>query len=271
MALYGAAMALIENHMRKLFSYHIVSQLGYMVAALALGSEMGIDGSAAHAFQNILYKGTLFMCTGAVVYATGKEKISQLGGLRKDMPVTSLCFLTASLAIAGFPLLNGFVSKGLIMNSMAESGAALAELLLMIASIGTFLSITLKVNYFVFFGAAETITEADEGKVPVNMKVAMVIGALACVFFGLFPQAIYHLVPYGTDGHAYTMDHITQSLELFAGAGLVFVMMIEHMKPKEKITLDTDWFYRKPMKALILGLSIGISMLFQIFHSGHFI
>lgn len=255
MAIWGACMALIENDLRRLFAYHIISQVGYMVASLAIGGEIGIDGAAAHAFNHILYKGTLLMCAGAVIKATGRRKISQLGGLAKKMPVTAICFLTASMAIAGFPLLNGFVSKSLIMSAAAESGAHWAEILLMIASVGTLMSVTLKINYFVFFGKSDITVDADEKALPVNMKIAMVIGASSCVITGIMPKLIYGITPYGTDGHPFTVDHVTQYVQLFAAAAAAFVMYIEHMKPKEKITLDTDWFYRKPFKILILWIS----------------
>lgn len=255
MAVWGACMALIENDLRRLFAYHIISQVGYMVASLAIGGETGIDGAAAHAFNNILYKGTLLMCAGAVIKATGKRKISQLSGLAKKMPVAAGCFLIASMAIAGFPLLNGFVSKSLVMNAVAGSGVHWAELLLMVASIGTLMSVTLKINYFVFFGKSDVETEADERSLPLNMKLAMVMGASACVIIGLVPKLLYGITPYQTDGHPFTVDHVTQYVQLFAAAAIAFVMYIEHMKPKEKITLDTDWFYRKPLKFAVAWLS----------------
>lgn len=251
MAVWGACMALIENDLRRLFAYHIISQVGYMVAALAIGSHTGIDGAAAHAFNNILYKGTLLMCAGTVISLTGKRKISQLGGLARKLPVTSICFLTASMAIAGFPLLNGFASKSLIMNAAAESGYYWAELLLMIASIGTLMSVTLKINYFVFFGKSDIELDVNEKDVPLGRRVAMLMGTAGCIIIGVFPNLLYSLTPYGIDGHPFTVDHITQYAELFAAAAVAFVMYIKHMKPKEKITLDTDWFYRKPLKAFI--------------------
>ena len=255
MAVWGACMALIENDLRRLFSYHIISQLGYMVAALAIGGASGIDGASAHLFNNILYKGTLFMCSGVLIAATGKRKISELGGLGKKMPITSTCFLIASMAIAGFPLLNGFVSKSVVMNTVAESGFHWAELLLMLASVGTLMSITLKINYFVFWGKTDNNLDVNESVVPVNRKIAMILGAFGCIITGVFPGIVYGLSPFGTDGHPFTVDHITQYIQLFAGAIIVFVMYIEHMMPKEKITLDTDWFYRVPLKHCVLGLS----------------
>ena len=121
MAIFGASMALIENDLRRLFSYHIVSQLGYIVAAAAVGGALGIDGAAAHTFNNILYKGVLFMCCGAVITATGKRKISQLGGLAKKMPLTAGCFLIASLAITGFPLPDSLTSS---YSALFETGTA---------------------------------------------------------------------------------------------------------------------------------------------------
>ena len=267
MAIYGASMALIENDLRRLFSYHIVSQLGYIVAAAAVGGALGIDGAAAHTFNNILYKGVLFMCCGAVITATGKRRISDLSGLYRKMPLTSICFLIASLSIAGFPLLNGFVSKSLIMNAMAEGGYHAAEILLMVASVGTLLSIALKVNYFVFFGKADGCTERNtvlEVKpVPLNMKIAMVMGTAGCVIIGVMPDLLYGLTPFGSDGHPFTVDHVTQYIELFAAATLAFVMYIRHMAPHVAITLDFDWFYRKPLAAAVRWTSGAVSGLFE--------
>lgn len=266
MAVWGVCMALLENDLRRLLSYHIISQVGYMIASLAIGGETGIDGASAHAFNHILYKGTLLMCAGAVIKVTGKRKISQLGGLASKMPVTAICFLISSMAIAGFPLLNGFVSKSLIMNAAAESGFHWAELLLMLASIGTFMSVTLKINYFVFFGKEEheqgqdrelsaDIAEISERTLPINMKIAMIIGATACIITGVLPNLVYGLTPYQTDGHPFTADHVTQYIQLFAAAAIAFVMYVKHMKPAQKITLDTDWFYRKPLKYAFLWSS----------------
>ena len=266
MALCGACMALLENNLRRLLAYHIVSQVGYMVAAVALGGALGIDGAAAHAFNNILYKGTLLMCAGTVISVTGKQKISQMGGLGRKMPLTAGCFLIASLAIAGFPLFSGFVSKSLIMNAAAESGLHWPELLLMVASAGTLLSITLKINYFVFWGKTDSPdlsltsegAEVSEASVPLSRKAAMVLGAAGCILCGLMPDLVYGLTPYGSDGHPFTVDHVTQYMELFAGATMAFLMYLSHMKPHEQITLDADWLYRKPLKAAVGRLAVAV-------------
>jgi len=261
MALFGACMALMENDLRRLFAYHIVSQVGYMVASLAFGGAVGVDGAAAHAFNNILYKGTLLMCAGTIIEVTGKRKISELGGLGRKMPLTAACFLTASMAIAGFPLLNGFVSKSLIMNAAAESGIHWAELGLMVASIGTLMSVTLKINYFVFWGKSDVSLNANEQTVPVFRKIAMVMAAIGCFVCGVLPNFVYGLTPFMSDGHPFTVDHVTQYMELFAAAGIAFLMYLDHMRPHDELSLDIDWLYRKPLPALIGCLSAGFDKL----------
>ena len=150
------------------------------------------------------------------------------------MPIRATCFAIASMAIAGFPLLNGFVSKSVVMNTVDESGCDLAELLLMLACVGTLMSITLKINYFVFWGKSDNNLEVNESMVPLNRKIAMILGAAGCVITGLFPGIVYGLSPFGTDGHPFTVDHITQYVQLFAGAIIVFVMYLEHMMQKAK-------------------------------------
>lgn len=292
MALFGALMALLENDLRRLFSYHIISQLGYMVVSLALGTELGVDGAVAHVFGNIVYKGTLFMCAGVIIAATGKRKITEMGGLARSMPVTAVCMGIASLAICGFPLFSGFVSKGLIMNAIAESGRPAVEILMLIASVGTLLSVGLKVNYFVFFakpqttGAAHTagaapaagsvhaqpyfaetvprVTDVQPELVPRNMRLAMLLGAAGCVVTGVFPQIMQGVTPCLSDGHPYTVDHITQYLELFAAAAIAFVMYLSHMAPHAGITLDADWFYRRPLNQMVMAAATACETCFDI-------
>jgi len=104
MALYGVVYAILENDIRRLLAYHIVSQVGFMVAGVGMGSELALNGSTAHAYSHILYKSLLFMGAGAVIYATGKRKLSDLGGLYKKMPWVTLFFAIAAFSISGVPL-----------------------------------------------------------------------------------------------------------------------------------------------------------------------
>lgn len=261
MAVLAACMALIENDLRRLLSYHIISQLGMMVAALGTGEAAGIDGATLHAAFNILYKGVLLMAAGAVITVTGKRKISDLGGLAKKLPVTAGCFLIASLSIAGMPFLNGFASKALIMESL--HGHVVGYWLVMLAGVGTWLSITLKINYFVFFGKTEK--DVPCGKVPVYMDIAMVIGAALCLLTGLFPDFCYSLMPGATMAHPFTLEHILEYLGLFIGGTVPFVMLLPMMAPHDMLSLDFDWFYRRWIPRLLMGLSKYVYWFFEQF------
>lgn len=268
MAIYGILMALLENDLRRLFCYHIISQLGYIVASLAMGPGYGIDGAAAHTFNNIMYKGTLLMCAGAVLYATGRRKISELGGLGRQMPLTAVCFLIASFAISGMPFLNGFASKALVMHAVSEGGYDLVSFLLTTASVGTWMSIALKINYFVFFGkpvSGKPFPAKELKPVPVNMKIGMVLGAAACTITGVMPKLVYNLTPGMTDGHPFTLEHIVEYLVLFAGGTVIFFLFIKKMKVHDQLSLDFDWFYRVALDRFILWLSTAIHGIFIFF------
>ena len=253
MALYGVLMAFLENDLRRLFSYHIMSQLGYMVASLAIGGAWGVDGAAAHAFNNIFYKGVLMMCSGAVIMATGKRKITELGGLREKMPITAWVFLIASLSIAGIPFLNGFASKAVVMHAVNANGREIAGLLLTVTSIGTWLSVALKVNWFVFFGKPRS--EFVVKPIPVSMKIGMILGASGCVLIGVYPSLLYRIMPYHIDVHPFSFSHVLEYLVLFAGATLVFWIFRIKMLPHDELSLDFDWFFRKPLARLVSATS----------------
>lgn len=257
MALYGVLMALLENDLRRLFSYHIMSQLGYMVAALAIGGAWGIDGASSHAFNHILYKGVLMMCSGAVIMATGKRKITELGGLRKKMPITAWTFLIASLSIAGMPFLNGFASKSIIMHAVNLSGHETTALLLTVTSIGTWLSVVLKVNWFVFFGKARS--EFEVKPIPMSMKIGMILGASGCIILGVYPSLLYRIMPYKISVNPFNISHIAEYIILFAGATLVFWIFRVKMLPHDELSLDFDWFFRKPLAKLINCVSLGLN------------
>ncbi len=266
MAVFGACMALIENDLRRLLSYHIVSQLGMMVAGLGTGLAAGIDGAALHAAFNILYKGVLLMAAGAIFVATGKRKITEMGGLAKQMPLTAGCFFVASLAIAGMPFLNGFASKALIMEALHEGHFTIGYWLVMIAGVGTWLSITMKINWFVFFGKGAGHDhgehEAQIKKVPLYMSIAMVLGTALCIITGVMPDMFYALMPNQTMAHPFTAEHILEYIGLFIGASIPFVMLLPKMAPHDYLTLDFDWIYRKPLATVVFGLSAGVHKFF---------
>lgn len=244
MAIYGVIYAVLENDCRRLLAYHIVSQVGYMVAAVGIGSQLALNGASAHAFAHILYKGLLFMGAGAVIYVTGRRKLTELGGLYKTMPITLGLYMVGALSISAFPLFSGFVSKSMVVAAAEQDHRELITLMLILASSGTFLHTGLKLPYYMFFG--KPAPGAPVGKEPpANMLIAMAIAALACVAIGLFPGILYQLLPYPVQFEPYTASHITTSLSMLIFTALGFVIFLKHLDPEDTLSLDSDWFYRK--------------------------
>jgi multicomponent Na+:H+ antiporter subunit D len=248
MALYGVIYTLVENDCRRLLSYHIVSQVGYMVAGVGLGTELAQNGAGAHAFTNILYKGLLLMAAGAVIQVTGKRKLTELGGLYRSMPLTLILYMVGALSISAFPLFSGFVSKSLVLAAAGQDHRVLVSLMLTMAAAGTFLSIGLKLPYQMFFGR-DVGLKAEEP--PSNMLVAMGLAAFLCIAIGVVPGLLYGLLPYPVAFEPYTGEHVTGSLNLLLFTALGFWLLHKRLDPQARISLDTDWFYRKGARGFL--------------------
>ena len=249
MAVYGVIYAIIEKDIRRLLSYHIVSQVGYMVCAVGLGSEMALNGAGAHAFCHIIYKAVLFMGMGAVIQVTGRRNILDLKGrnLYRKMPITLVLYMVGAFSISAVPLFNGFVSKTMIVAAAGYGHRPVIELMLHLASVGTFLSVGLKLPWGVWFGKPDGSEDeiADVKEPPLNMQIGMGLGALLCVITGIFPQTLYKLLPYEVHFHPYAPSHVVASLQLLLLTLAGFCIYIDKlMAGKKSISLDTDWFYR---------------------------
>ena len=242
MALYGAVYAILENDIRRVLAYGIISQVGYMVAAVGMGSNLALNGAAAHAFSHILYKGLLMMATGSVILMTGRRKMTELGGLYKSMPITLFFYTVGALSIAGFPLFSGFVSKSMIISAAGESHHQTVMTLLTVVSCGTFLYTGLKLPYFVFFGKEAKIVAADP---PSNMRWGMGFAAVLCFLIGIWPNLLYRFLPFSADYHPYTLAHLSSALQMLFLTALLFFLLIRIFKPSPIISVDTDWLYRK--------------------------
>jgi len=259
MALYGVVFAVMENNLRRLLSYHIVSQVGYMVCGIGIGTALALNGAVAHAVCHILYKGLLFMAVGAVAYRTGRERLSDLGGLRATMPATLALYMVGALSISGAPLFNGFVSKSMVYAAAAADHRAFAAALLIVAAVGTFLSVALKLPFFTW-GPGPVQVRATEA--PASMLVAMGAAATLCVFLGVAPGWLYARLPFGPVDYApYTAAHVFENLLVMAGSGLAFALLRRRMQPHATHTLDTDQAYRIPAVWLQQGLSVALDRL----------
>lgn len=247
MVFYGIVYALLENDMRRILAYSIVNQVGFMIAGIGIGTEMALNGAAAHAFTHIIYKALLLMSAGAVLAATGRRKCSELGGLFHSMPLTTLCGTIGALAISSFPLTSGFVSKSMVTQAAIDGHLLWVWLLLAAASAGVFLHAGIKFPWFVFFQKDSGLRPRDP---PASMRWAMIVFAFLCVALGVWPEPLYRLLPYAVDYVPYTAAHVLTQLQLLLFSGLAFFVMLPWLKRTPTLTLDADWSYRMLLPAL---------------------
>lgn len=248
----GAAMtafpifyAVIENDLRRVLAYSLNNQLGFMVVGIGIGTELSLNGTASHAFAHILYKALLFMSMGAVLLRVGTIKGSELGGLYKSMPWTTVFCIVGAASISGFPLFSGFVTKSMILSAAGEGGFLIAWVVLLFASAGVFHHSGIKIPYFAFF-AHDSGKRCEEA--PANMLVAMGATAFLCVGLGVYPDPLYSLLPYPVDYQPYTGSHVLAQLQLLLFSALAFsVLMRTGIYPPElrSVNLDFDWVYRR--------------------------
>ena len=243
--------AVIENDLRRVLAYSLNNQLGFMVAGIGVGSQLSLNGTAAHAFCHIIYKALLFMSMGAVLHRTGTIKGSELGGLYKSMPWTAGFCIVGAASISAFPLFSDFVSKSLILSAVAEEGYFVPWLVLLFASAGVFHHSGIKIPFFAFF-AHDSGIRAKEA--PGNMLAAMAIAAVLCIGIGVYPAPLYALLPFEVDYRPYTAEHVVTQLQLLLFSALAFTWLMRRgLYPPElrSVNLDSDWVYRRALPRLI--------------------
>lgn len=184
-------MALVQHDLRKLLSYHAVSQVGYMFLGIGTGIPVGIAGGLFHMLNHAIYKCCLFLGGGAVEKKTGETELDKLGGLVTKMPITFICTLVAALSISGIPPFNGFVSKWMVYQGTIQTGGKLFPIFLVAALIGSALTLAsfMKFIHSIFF--AEKSKEVGEVKEAESwMTTPMLILAALCIVFGVFANQI---------------------------------------------------------------------------------
>jgi multicomponent Na+:H+ antiporter subunit D len=260
MAIYGAAFAVLENDIRRLLAYHIVSQVGFMVCGVGMGALTGdpqadkiaslaLNGTTAHAVSHILYKGLLLMSAGAVVYATGKRKLTELGGLWRHMPLTLLLCMIGAFSISGVPLWNGFVSKSMVISAAGYGDRVAIEWMLTGASIGTFLHTGLKLPWFVFFGEDRGVRPARP--VPWNMTAAMILAAILCTVTGVVPDLLYRFLPFAATYEPFTLAHVLESTQLLLATALAFFLLLPMLGGEPVVLRDAGLLYRLAGRAVV--------------------
>ncbi|AQQ66736.1 Na(+)/H(+) antiporter subunit D [Microbulbifer agarilyticus] len=254
MACFPIFYAVIENDLRRVLAYSLINQLGFMVVGIGIGTSLAINGAVAHAFNDVIFKGLLFMSMGAVLHVTGKINGSELGGLYKKMPKTTVLCIIGAASISAFPLFSGFVSKSMVMSAAIKNGYDWVWLILLFASAGVFHHAGIKIPYFAFFAHDAKLPAREP---PVNMLIAMSIAAALCLIIGIYPQALYNLLPYEISYTPYDVTHVLTQLQLLFFSALAFVWLnLRHLYPPElpSVNLDVEWVYRRLVPDAMRGL-----------------
>ena len=239
--------AVIENDLRRVLAYSLINQLGFMVVGIGIGTELALNGAVAHAFNDVIFKGLLMMSMGAVLHVTGEMRGSELGGLYKKMPKTTILCMVGAASISAFPLFSGFVSKSMVVTAAIEEGYSFIWLALLFASAGVFHHAGIKIPFFAFF-AHDSKHVATAHEPPPNMLIAMTIAALLCIGIGSFPAFLYGMLPYDTGYSPYDATHVLAQLQLLAFSALAFTWLkLAGIYPPElrSVNLDVDWLYRR--------------------------
>ncbi|MDE2793794.1 MAG: Na(+)/H(+) antiporter subunit D [Gemmatimonadota bacterium] len=248
MACFPIFYAVIENDLRRALGYSMINQIGFMVCGIGVGTHLAINGAVSHAFNDVLFKGLLFMAMGAVMHMTGKTKASDLGGLYKTMPRTAILCIIGALSISAVPLFNAFVSKSMIMSALLYEHHYWIWPVMLFASAGVVEHAGIKIPYFAFFAHDSGIRTREP---PGNMLVAMGIAAAACLAIGIWPDLLYGILPYGGEAaeyEPYTYTHILTQIQLLCFAiGAVAAFHLWKIYPAEipSVNLDVDWVYRR--------------------------
>ncbi len=250
MTMFPIFFAVIENDLRRVLAYSLINQIGFMVCGIGIGTALAVNGAIAHAFNDVVFKGLLFMSMGAVLYRTGKIDGSALGGLYKSMPKTAAFCIVGAASISAFPLFSGFVSKSMVMVAALEEGHPIVWLMLLFASAGVFHHAGIKIPFFAFFSHDSGI-RCEEA--PRNMLIAMGLAAVICVFNGSYPWVLYSMLPFPVDYAPYTVAHVLTQTQLLLFSALAFCWLkLAGLYPPELpgINIDAEWSYRKALPAL---------------------
>ena len=270
MAIAGIVYAILENDIRRVLSFSIINQGGFMLVGAGIGTPLAIAGATAHAACCVVYTALLWMTSGAVIHQTGKSKFTELGGLFKKMPITAILAIVGALAISSFPLFSGYTTKTMVVLASEKQHLFWTWLILEIASAGAVLHAGLKYPYFVFFGESSSKLSSKLKEAPKSMLIGMIPLAIFSVYVGCSPKSLYSILPYSStvfnimdlyfsDIYIYHFSHVVTKMQLLLFSALSFFVLIRFLKPSNSVTLDFDWFYRK-------GATIFYSIIDKLFN-----
>ena len=256
MTVFPIFYAVIENDLRRVLCYSMINQIGFMVAGIGIGTELALNGAISHAFNDVIFKGLLFMSMGAVLHMTGRINGSALGGLYKSMPQTTTLCIVGAASISAFPLFSGFVSKSMVMAAMLEEGHVWLWLFLLFASAGVFHHAGIKIPFFAFFARDAGIRVKEP---PINMRIAMLISAALSIGIGIYPWPLYALLPFPVEYAPFAITHVVSQVQLLFFSALAFAWLkLSGLYPPElhSVNIDAEWTYRWLAPRLFRGMAV---------------
>ncbi len=245
MTIFPIFYAVLENDLRKVLSYSLINQVGFMLVGIGIGTGLSLAGAISHVVADVFFKSLLFMSVGAVMYRTGKYRATDLGGLYKSMPITCVFCLIGALSISGLPFFSAFVTKSMIISSAANEHNILIWLILLFASAGVLEHAGIKIPFFTFFSHDSGLRTKEA---PIHMLIPMGILSLISILIGCFPQSFYALIPFDFAYKPFTYSHFFAQMQLLSFAVLAFAFLVAYKiypEEKESTNLDVDVFYRK--------------------------
>ncbi len=259
MTAFPIFFAVIENDLRRVLAYSMINQVGFMVAGVGIGTALAINGAVSHAFNDVIFKGLLFMSMGAVLHMTGRINGSELGGLYRSMPITTTFCIVGACSISAFPLFSGFVSKSMVMAAALEEGYTWVWLGLLFASAGVFHHAGIKIPYFAFFAHDAGIRTTEP---PTNMLIAMGIAAVLCIGIGSYPWWLYALLPFDPGYNPFDSTHVIAQMQLLFFSALAFAWLnLSGRYPPElpSVNIDAEWIYRRFLPRAIHRAGVAIA------------
>ena len=182
----GVVYAMVQHDLKRMLAFHTVSQIGYIITGIGLGTPLGIVAGLLHCLNHSFFKGGLFLAAGSVQHSTGTRDMNELGGLARRMPHTAIAWLVSVGAMMGIPFMSGFASKWLLYTAALQAGQVVPALLAWVVSIGTVFS-CVKATSAVFLGPASPQTE-NAHESPATMVWALRFFAAGSIVLGLAPQ-----------------------------------------------------------------------------------
>lgn len=254
-ALFGIVMALRQNQVRKLLSYSIIIQVGYMMMGISMGTSEGIAGAIFHLVNHILYKTVLFMVAGIVIYTTGKDPVENLGVLGRKLPLTSLATWVAFLGIAGVPFFNGYMSKTIIKEAIQDPILTWG---LNVMSFGTSL-LFLKFIYYAFFKRSNVTLHK---KPALSMQLGLGFLTVLMILVGIHPYLLENVTNMNVDIHYFDTKHMVSGMKPFLLSIFIFILFKNFLVKDYDRILFVD-VYRKMAKIIV---AIGYQL--STFHDG---